>query len=294
MVHTHNDPSETFASSRAPYIDYLAAIKGSWNEAGVFEAELRKLVEGVNNFEKPIHPDYRGGPCTNVAEILDVITGPNGKLCIPTDRPTLTASRILPDKVAVKNFVDRLHTCGSNVNTRIIILNSARQLPDKEAADKLFFCHLLGAELDLPLTDVRIISQVGNLSDPTLPLARWPYCRPMKPGFISLGPSKGSNQKRTLAAYVGRKQFGSFSPHVGQCTSKQLVTSASLSLSVNDCQWLFTYRALIVNWNTQSVLLSAACGSLHQTHTGHRELRRGCLSLHRSRTLSAHLVSPCN
>lgn len=45
------DPSRTYATSNAPYIKYLAAIKDRWHEARLFEDELQSLVSAIKPFD---------------------------------------------------------------------------------------------------------------------------------------------------------------------------------------------------------------------------------------------------
>lgn len=213
MVHARSDASETFATSRAPYIEYLAGIKGSWNGAATFEEEIRTLAREVKRHDT----GTSSGSLVTIAEILDIRSGPDGKMCISNGRATLKArlESTMPEVAAAGNFLHQLNDCEPDVHTRIVVLNSERTNIGQAAADDLLFCHILGVELDLPLMDVQIISQVGDLSDETWPLARWPYCRPLKPGFVSLGPFATISQRRSVAAYIGRRSLSRSAPHVG-------------------------------------------------------------------------------
>jgi hypothetical protein len=205
--------SQLFATTKAPYIKYLEHIKSEWPEAESLDESLRKLTSLVKRYHA------RVGEFVNVAEILDIHNDVNGRNnAIKTSPPSLGAynDRTLPDPRAIENFLSRLRSCESSVHTRIIVLHSGREAAGDRAADSLFFCHVLGVELDLPPTDVRNLAQLDYLRNGYVQAAEQPRQRlPMKPGFVSLGYSEVT-RKRSVAAYIGRRKIGTASPHIGE------------------------------------------------------------------------------
>jgi hypothetical protein len=217
--------SQLFATTKAPYIKYLEHIKSEWPEADSLDETLKKLTSLVKRYHEPVPTsrNARTGEFVNVAEILDIHDDVNGKNnVIKPLSPSLGAYKdlTLPDPRAIENFLSRLRSCESSVHTRVIVLHSGRGAPGDRAADGLFFCHVLGVELDLPPTDVRNLAQLDRLNDGYVQAAEQPRQRlPMKPGFVSLGFSP-ETRKRSVAAYIGRRKIGTASPHIGELTSR--------------------------------------------------------------------------
>jgi hypothetical protein len=215
--------SQTFATNQAPYIKYLENIKDQWLEAESLDRELKQLTSWVKRYHEPVPAGRNAkiGEFVNVAEILDIHDDVNGRNnAIKTSPPSLGAYKnlTLPDPRAIENFLGRLRSCESSVHTRIIVLHSGRGAPGDRAADSLFFCHILGVELDLPPTDVHNLAQLDYLSNGYVQAAEQPRQRlPMKPGFVSLGHSEVT-RKRSVAAYIGRRKIGTASPHIGELT----------------------------------------------------------------------------
>jgi hypothetical protein len=216
--------SQLFATTKAPYIKYLERIKNEWPQADSLDGALKKLTSLVKRYHQPVPAgrNARVGEFVNVAEILDIYDGANGKNnAIKTPIPSVGAYHdlTLPDPRGIENFLGQLRSCEQNVHTRIIVLHSGRGASGDRAADSLFFCHVLGVELDLPPTDVRNLAQLDHLSNGYVQPAEQPRQRlPMKPGFVSLGFSEVT-RKRSVAAYIGRRKMGAASPHVGELTS---------------------------------------------------------------------------
>jgi hypothetical protein len=213
--------SQIFATNQAPYIKYLENIKDQWSEAESLDRELKQLTSLVKRHHEPVPAGRNAkiGEFVNVAEILDIHDDVNGRNnAIKTSPPSLGAYKnlTLPDPRAIENFLSRLRSCESSVHTRIIVLHSGRGAPGDRAADSLFFCHVLGVELDLPPTDVHNLAQLDYLSNGYVQAAEQPRQRlPMKPGFVSLGYSEAT-RKRSVAAYIGRRKTGTASPHIGE------------------------------------------------------------------------------
>lgn len=215
--------SQLFATTKAPYIKYLEHIKSEWPEADSLDEALKKMTSLVKQYHEPVSTSRNAklGEMVNIAEILDIhddINGRNNAIKSPT--PSLGAYRdlTLPDPRAIENFLSRLRSCELSVHTRVIVLHSGRGAPGDRAADSLFFCHILGVELDLPPTDVRNLAQLDHLSKGYVQAADQPRQRlPMKPGFVSLGFSE-ETRKRSVAAYIGRRKMGAASPHIGKLT----------------------------------------------------------------------------
>ena len=213
--------SQLFATTKAPYIKYLENIKDKWSEAESLDESLKKLTSLVKHYHEPVPAgrNARVGEFVNVAEILDIHDDADGRNnVIKPSPPSLGAYKdlTLPDPQAVENFLSRLQSCDSSVHTRIIVLHSGRGAPGDRAADSLFFCHVLGVELDLPPTDVRNLAQLDYLSNGYVQSSEQPRQRlPMKPGFVSLGYLEAT-RKRSVAAYIGRRKIGAASPHIGE------------------------------------------------------------------------------
>jgi hypothetical protein len=135
---------------------------------------------------------------TTLAEILDIQLDASGNnKPLQSSNPSLEAfdGRVVTHPTATSNFLHQLRTCSPNTHTRIIVLHSGRTKLGDSAFDSLFFCHVLGIELNLSPTNSHQLL-------------------PMKPGFVSLGFTE-ETRKRNVGAYLGRKPFGSVSPHVG-------------------------------------------------------------------------------
>ena len=218
---THFADSQLFATSRAPYIQYLERIKGQWLEAESLDEELKALTPMVKHYHKPVSPNRtaKDRQFVNVAEILDIyddVKGRQNEVKSPTSSLGAYQGLTLPEPQAIENFLSRLQCCESSVHTRVIVLHNGRTAPGDRAADSLFFCHVLGVELDLPPTDVRNLAQLDRHSDGFTLASEQPRQRlPMKPGFVSLG-YLGETRKRSVAAYIGRRKIGVTSPHVGE------------------------------------------------------------------------------
>lgn len=225
---TLDSPSETFATLKAPYIKYLSSIKDRWKDAEAFERELQSLARSVKPSNTPSPPNRHSGHRVTLAKVFDVRNGHNSSGCALGSTPTQTldAHDGTLDPTRVSKFLRELHTCEPNVHTRIIVLNSERTNSDA-AVDSLLFCHILGVELDLPLKDVQVLSQVNESNGLFAPFSGWPYYHSLKPGSISCGPSLSitpglqhhdmceNSQKRSVASYLGRRKIGSCSPHLG-------------------------------------------------------------------------------
>lgn len=215
--------SQIYATAKAPYIKYLENIKDQWTEAESLDRELKQLTSWVKRYHEPVPlgRNARVGEFVNVAEILDIHDDASGRNnAIKPSAPSLGAYKdlTLPEPRAIENFLSRLRSCESSVHTRIIVLHSGRGAPGDRAADSLFFCHVLGVELDLPPTDVCNLAQLDYLGNGYVQVAEQPRQRlPMKPGFVSLGYSEAT-RKRSVAAYIGKRKMGTASPHVGEIT----------------------------------------------------------------------------
>jgi hypothetical protein len=170
-----------------------------------------------------------------VAELLDIQSDANGNhntLKAPIPSLEAYSNTTMPEPAAVDNFLHKLQRCGPNVHTRIVVLHSGRFLSGDRAVDSLFFCHVLGIELDLCPTDVCDLAQLDNHRDGWAPTDMQPRQRlPMKPGFVSLAFSK-ETRKRSVAAYIGRRQMGQSAPHVGKLCNSLLTKLASVRLTI--------------------------------------------------------------
>lgn len=217
--------SQLFATSKAPYIKYLEKIKDRWVDADILETSLKSLTPLVERYNKPVSPNRiaKEDRSITVAEILDIQSDANGNhntLTAPIPSLEAYSNLAMPEPAAIDNFLHRLQRCGPNVHTRIVVLHSGRFLPGDRAVDSLFFCHVLGMELDLCPTDVCDLAQLDTHRDGWAPTDMQPRQRlPMKPGFVSLAFSK-ETRKRSVAAYIGRRQMGQSAPHIGEyCNS---------------------------------------------------------------------------
>jgi hypothetical protein len=213
--------SQLFATTNAPYIKYLEKIKGQWFEAESLEEELKALTPVVKKYHQPISANrtVKDTKFVNVAEILDIhndVKGRNDFVQSPTASLGAYNGLTLPEPRAIENFTRQLRCCEPSVHTRIVVLHSGRSAPGARAADSLFFCHVLGVELDLPPTDVSNLAQLDRLRNGYVHADEQPRQRlPMKPGFVSLGYFE-ETRKRSVAGYIGRRKLGSTSPHIGK------------------------------------------------------------------------------
>jgi len=213
--------SQLFATPKAPYIKYLENIKGRWPEAESLDYWLKRLIPVVERYHEPVSANRNAkvGEFVNVAEILDIhedASGKHNQFKTPTSSLGAYNGLTLPDSRAVENFLHQIRRCDPAVHTRLVVLHNGRCLPGDRAADTLFFCHVLGVELDLPPTDVRNLAQLYNHRDGWLQANQHSrQCLPMKPGFVSLGLSQTTG-KRSTAAYIGRRNIGAAKPHVGE------------------------------------------------------------------------------
>jgi hypothetical protein len=227
--------SQLFATPRAPYIKYLEKIKSQWFEAEVLEEKLKALTPVVKQYHQPLPPNRTVADTgfVNVAEILDIHDDVNGrKNFVKSPTPSLGAYNglALPEPRAIENFTHQLRNCEPSVHTRIIVLHSGRSAPGARAADSLFFCHVLGFELDLPPTDVSNLAQLDRFRSDYVYADEQPRQRlPMKPGFVSLGFFE-ETRKRSVAAYIGRRTIGNSSPHIGELVTQLLCTKLILTV----------------------------------------------------------------
>jgi hypothetical protein len=226
--------SQLFATPNAPYIRYLEQIKGQWPEAESLHGELKALIPIVKACHQPVpaNRNTRVGKFVNVAEVLDIhddVKGRHNEVKSPTSSLGAYEGRTLPDSRAISNFLHRLQSCESSVHTRIIVLHNGRSEPGERDADSLFFCHVLGIELNLPPTDVSNLAQLDYHCGGHTQADQQPRQRlSMKPGFVSLGFSD-ETRKRSTAAYIGRRNFGTASPHVGEFINRSLRTKMTLT-----------------------------------------------------------------
>lgn len=215
------DPQQ-FATLDAPYIKYLEKIKSEWVEAEILENNLKALVKVVKRCHEPVPAGTpaKRSRCSTIAEILDIQVDANGNnkpLQSPTPRLEAFDGRPIPSSTAINNFLHQLRSCMSNTHTRIVVLHSTRfNKPADSAFDSLFFCHVLGVELDLSPTDVRNLAQLDHgYEGPVQAAVQAQQMFPMKPGFVSLGFSE-ETRKRNVAAYLQRKRIGNVAPQVGE------------------------------------------------------------------------------
>jgi hypothetical protein len=213
--------SQMFATTKAPYIKYLEKIKSQWFEAESLGERLKALTPVVKQYHQPLSANrtVKDTKFVNVAEILDIyddVNGRNNFIKSPTASLGAYNGLTLPEPRAIENFTQQLRCCEQSVHTRIIVLHSGRSAPGARAADSLFFCHILGVELDLAPTDVSNLAQLDRLRNGYVYADEQPRQRlPMKPGFVSLGFFE-ETRKRTVAGYIGRRKIGNASPHIGK------------------------------------------------------------------------------
>jgi len=218
--------SKIFATPDAPYIKYLEKISDRWGVAKELEQDLKKLIPIVKKHERPLIAKRMiggGGSRETIAELLDIQPGGKGRGNTLKRYGHLTSLEgrhgyTIPESTATTNFLHQLQSCEQDVHTRIVVLHSGRDGPGDMAFDSLFFCHVLGVELNLPPGDVRNLAQLADHDNSRfqgVPQSRQRL--PMKPGYVSLGFSEES-QKRNVAAYIGTRDMGPHAPHVGELT----------------------------------------------------------------------------
>jgi hypothetical protein len=229
------DPQQ-LATPEAPYIKYLKSIKGEWIEAGILERTLKALAKDVKRCHKPVPATATRSDRTTIAEILDIQVDSNGNnKPLQASNPSLEAfdGRVITHPTATSNFLHQLRTCSSNTHTRIIVLHGGRTKLGDSAFDSLFFCHVLGIELNLSPTDVRHLAQLDHSRDDSVQATMdSQQLLPMKSGFVSLGFTE-ETRKRNVGAYLGRKRFGNVSPQVGEFIVKSGPTVGKAKLTID-------------------------------------------------------------
>jgi hypothetical protein len=221
---------ESFATPKAPYLQYLKRLSTDWTEA----LELKNvLTEAASKVTKsalsrckpsPSSPDASSNPTSlpspSTLRTREQIATKNLDLRIETGGKGVTMTRaacLQQNQVCGKleaneravfadKFFHDLQECSPDVHTRIVVLQEGM---NDAALEVLLFCHVLGIGLDLrPL-------YVSNLAQIQLERGI-----PLMPDFVALGAEDiFSGHSMDVAAYVGRRQMGSGSPHVGKNTS---------------------------------------------------------------------------
>jgi hypothetical protein len=260
--------AQQLATPEAPYIKYLESIKSEWIEAEILERTLKALAKDVKRCHKPVPAPATRSDRTSIAEILDIQVDANGNnKPLQAPNPSLDAldGRVITNSTATSNFLHQLRTCSSNTHTRIIVLHSGRTKLGYSAFDSLFFCHVLGIELNLSPTDVRLLAQLDHgHEDPVQATINSHQLLPMKPGFVSLGFTE-ETRKRNVGAYLGRKRFGNVSPQVGEFIG--VPRSLNLESKANSSQSLFTYTPTTMARRAWDLLLMALSGTLQRLLT---------------------------
>ena len=144
----HTQPStagHSFASTSAPYLRYLAALKDDWTEA-------RQSLEELEAVAKKVSIDWLKllwSPISRpviVAEVLDIRADTSGTSIKSTASLTdVQAYAVLRDRVPVDSFFESTQHCTPDVHTRIVVLTNSH---DREF-EALLFSHTLGFELEM-------------------------------------------------------------------------------------------------------------------------------------------------
>jgi hypothetical protein len=221
---------ESFATPNAPYLQYLKRPGTDWTEALELEKILTEAASEVTKFAISRFPPSLSSPVTGsnptslpspstlrnreqiAAEILDLRTETGGKGVTMTTAACLQQNQVCGKlganerAVFADKFFHDLQECSPDVHTRIVILQEGM---NDVALEILLFGHILGIGLDLrPL-------HVSNLAQIQLE-----HGIPVMRDFVALGDEDVfGGHSMDVAAYVGRRQMGSGSPHVGKNTS---------------------------------------------------------------------------
>lgn len=209
-----------FSVSDAPFLQYLRAFRDPgrelWSTKEAYEDDLERLTQLANN-ERGIrlprdrvelleeYMDMWPGP---LAQIIDITT----ESCI-RERESIPCS---PDHKpmnanAVSSFANGLHTCTSDVHTRLIVLRRpdldlyavyTHKLKAAVTVWKLLFYHILGIELELRPADVMALKNGDR--DP--PITR-PNLLHLYDGDLWL--------QMSAAMLLGKRSVGESSPYCG-------------------------------------------------------------------------------
>ncbi|KAM0712141.1 hypothetical protein Q7P37_011235 [Cladosporium fusiforme] len=165
----HQNTEMIFATNNAPYLKYLHPLKASrWNDAAYLYNHLTDAI---------VKDDFDGKNAhSRVAQILDIRYNP------AAGKNTVTSVKSIAGKIlhrrqnwAVDEVLRSLHTCDTNVHTRVIALSSKEVGRRKEGqwgpksernsdlwcVERLFIAHILGIELDLRPAAVRAFFDMG-------------------------------------------------------------------------------------------------------------------------------------
>jgi hypothetical protein len=155
------------------------------------------------------------GETTTIAHILDISVSNDGQgntTCGATVTSDLGRHLVRPPPREVARFLRDLQSCGSSVDTRIVVLHRQWGCTNNDkAADTLLFCHILGMELDLRPSEVSILARIVDLENEVVSLRR----RPQRAGFVSLG-SMDDLHSNSVAAWLGTRDFNGISANLGE------------------------------------------------------------------------------
>jgi hypothetical protein len=215
----YQNAAQTYATSEAPYLQYLNSIGRDWQEAEVLSRHLTlatTLIPTVSD-EYFLH-----GGILPIAQILDISVSTDDqdnvtKKAIVTS--TLRKRLARPPPGDVEQFLRHLRSCEPNVDTRVVVLHRewGYTLDDNgaaKAADTLLFCHILGIELDLRPSDVSVLARIVDFENEVESFRR----HPQRAGYVSLG-SLHKYECNSVAASLGVRHFEGGSANLG-ITSK--------------------------------------------------------------------------
>jgi len=212
-------PGQTFMLPDATYLQYLHALGNGWEEAENLKQSLYEALESLSQVRSRWTPKTHTQQDSSVSTIVDI------RPCRTGNGNTVTvATRLLKshmqghhegiiDADVADRFINILRHCDTDVHTRIVICQDSLQssTQHERPIEALFFSHILGWELDLAPAYVCQLSQRKDIQE--VPRIRQYESPGMMDACAKFQMSHG--QCDNVAIYLGRKQLGGGSPHVG-------------------------------------------------------------------------------
>jgi hypothetical protein len=187
-------------------------------EAINLKQSLSEALENLSHVRTRWNPKSQTAQDSTVYAIIDIRPKQIGN-----DNTVTVAARLFKSSMrghhegiinvdSTNHFINVLRNCDTDVHTRTVICQDEL----RSSMEALLFSQILGRELDLTPAYVCQLSQRKNLQE--LPRTRRYENSKMMDTCVTFQMSHGSCDN--VAMYLGRKQLGNGSPHIGKRSLK--------------------------------------------------------------------------
>jgi hypothetical protein len=213
-------PGRTFMLPDATYNQYLNALGDGWVEATNLKQSLSEALENLSQVRTRWNPKSQTAHDSTVSAIIDIRPKQTRSGNTVTVAARLFKSTMqghhegIINVDATNHFTNVLRNCDTDVHTRIVICQDELQssMEHEKSMEALFFSQILGCELDLTPAYVCQLSQRKDIQE--LPRTRRYENSEMMDICVTFQMSHESCNN--VAMYLGRKQLGNGSPHIGK------------------------------------------------------------------------------